>query len=148
MADHEKRLPSGGTKARSVAAAFEAYEQAVEVGLIQLAPSTAVTVSAARSSRHGIGGAAWMAGSSARIRLSQLQPGRTSSGSTPQCARRVGGIGVDPAMRDGAQPVPRPCPQSGALHGRATPVPRRRLDPGRTLVTEPVCPGHRRCEEG
>ncbi len=47
VADHEKRLPSGGTKARSVAAAFEAYEQAVEVGLIQLAPSTAVTVRSA-----------------------------------------------------------------------------------------------------
>lgn len=49
VADHEKRLPSGGTNARSVAAAFQLYLQAVDSGLIELAPTTVVTTrSAAR----------------------------------------------------------------------------------------------------
>ncbi|MCL2394502.1 MAG: hypothetical protein FWC87_07415, partial [Acidimicrobiaceae bacterium] len=43
VADHEKRLPSGGTRARSVRAAFQLYLQAVDVGLIELAPATVVT---------------------------------------------------------------------------------------------------------
>jgi integrase len=47
VADHEKRLPSGGTNARSVAAAFEQYLQAVESGVIELSPSTVVTVRSA-----------------------------------------------------------------------------------------------------
>jgi hypothetical protein len=34
VADHERRLPTGGTRARSVKAAFQIYEQAVESGLI------------------------------------------------------------------------------------------------------------------
>jgi integrase len=47
VADHERRLPSGGTRARSVKAALQVYEQAVEAGLIELAPKTFAT---ARSS--------------------------------------------------------------------------------------------------
>ncbi len=47
VADHEKRLPSGGTNARSVAAAFQLYLQAVDSGLIELAPTTAVTTRSA-----------------------------------------------------------------------------------------------------
>jgi integrase len=47
VADHERRLPSGGTRARSVKAAFQLYEQAVESGLIELAPSTLSTVRSA-----------------------------------------------------------------------------------------------------
>jgi integrase len=47
VADHEKRLPSGGTNARSVAAAFQQYLQAIDAGLIELAPSTVVTVRSA-----------------------------------------------------------------------------------------------------
>lgn len=47
MADHEKRLPTGGTNARSVAAAFQLYQQAVDAGLIELAPSTVATVRSA-----------------------------------------------------------------------------------------------------
>ncbi len=43
VADHEKRLPRGGTNARSVAAAFQLYLQAVDSGLVELAPTTAVT---------------------------------------------------------------------------------------------------------
>jgi integrase len=43
VADHEKRLPSGGTNARSVRAAFQLYLQAVDSGLIELAPATVVT---------------------------------------------------------------------------------------------------------
>jgi integrase len=43
VADHEKRLPSGGTSARSVRAAFQLYLQAVDSGLIELAPATVVT---------------------------------------------------------------------------------------------------------
>jgi integrase len=47
VADHEKRLPSGGTSARSVAASFQQYLQAVEAGVIELAPRTVVTVRSA-----------------------------------------------------------------------------------------------------
>ncbi len=43
VADQEKRLPSGGTNARSVRAAFQLYLQAVDSGLIELAPATVVT---------------------------------------------------------------------------------------------------------
>lgn len=46
VADHEKRLPAG-TNARSVAAAFKLYRQAVDAGLIELAPSTILTVRSA-----------------------------------------------------------------------------------------------------
>jgi hypothetical protein len=47
VADHEKRLPSGGTSARSVQAAFQLYQRAVEAGLVELAPRTKVTVRSA-----------------------------------------------------------------------------------------------------
>ena len=47
VADHEKRLPTGGTNARSVAAVFQLYQQAIDQGLIELAPSTVVTVRSA-----------------------------------------------------------------------------------------------------
>jgi integrase len=47
VADHEKRLPVGGTNARSVAAVFQLYRQAVDAGLIELAPSTIATVRSA-----------------------------------------------------------------------------------------------------
>ena len=138
VADHEKRLPSGGTKARSVAAAFEAYEQAVEVGLIQLAPSTAVTV---RSAHRVMASVELLDGrSSARIRLSQLQPGRTSSGSTPQCARRVAGSAW---IRRCATVLSRSLDlaRKARRSSTPTPVPRRHLDPGRTFVTKPFAPG-------
>ena len=47
VADHEKRLPSGGTTARSVRAAFQLYSQAVDAGLVELAPRTRVTTRSA-----------------------------------------------------------------------------------------------------
>ncbi len=47
VADHEKRLPTGGTNARSVAAVFQLYRLAVDAGLIELAPSTIATVRSA-----------------------------------------------------------------------------------------------------
>ncbi len=47
VADHEKRLATGGTNARSVAAVFQLYRQAVDAGLIELAPSTIATVRSA-----------------------------------------------------------------------------------------------------
>ncbi len=47
VADHEKRLPTGGTNARTVAAAFQLYQQAIDAGLVELAPSTVVTVRSA-----------------------------------------------------------------------------------------------------
>jgi integrase len=47
VADHEKRLPTGVTNARSVRAAFQLYQQAVDVGLVELAPRTRVTVRSA-----------------------------------------------------------------------------------------------------
>jgi integrase len=50
VADHEKRLSTGGTRARSVRAAFALYLNAVETGAIELAPATLVTSrSAART---------------------------------------------------------------------------------------------------
>jgi hypothetical protein len=42
VADHEKRLPSGGTSARSVQAAIQLYMRGIQAGLIDLAPSTVV----------------------------------------------------------------------------------------------------------
>lgn len=47
VADHEKRLPIGGTNARSVAAVFQLYRQAIEAGPVELAPKTVVTVRSA-----------------------------------------------------------------------------------------------------
>jgi integrase len=47
VADHEKRLPTGGTKARSIRAAFQLYQQAIDAGLVELAPRTRVTVRSA-----------------------------------------------------------------------------------------------------
>jgi integrase len=47
VADHERRLPRGGTSARSVRAAFQLYLQSVESGLIELAPRTVVTTRSA-----------------------------------------------------------------------------------------------------
>ena len=47
VADHESRLPLGGSSARSVRAAFQLYQQAVDAGLIELSPSTRVTVRSA-----------------------------------------------------------------------------------------------------
>lgn len=47
VADHEKRLTTGGTSARSVDAVFQLYQQAVGSGLIELAPSTVITVRSA-----------------------------------------------------------------------------------------------------
>lgn len=47
VADHEKRLPPKGTSARSVAAVFQAYQQAIDSGLVELAPSTRMTVRSA-----------------------------------------------------------------------------------------------------
>jgi len=41
--DHEQRLPSGGTNARTVSAVFHLYLQAVDSGLVELAPATVVT---------------------------------------------------------------------------------------------------------
>ena len=43
VAGHENRLVIGGTKARSVDAVFELYQQAIQAGTIELAPSTAMT---------------------------------------------------------------------------------------------------------
>ncbi|HET6874580.1 MAG TPA: tyrosine-type recombinase/integrase [Acidimicrobiales bacterium] len=44
VADHERRLTTGGTKARSVGAALQLYQAATESGQIELAPSTVLTV--------------------------------------------------------------------------------------------------------
>ncbi|MGQ0431271.1 MAG: site-specific integrase [Microthrixaceae bacterium] len=43
VAGHENRLVIGGTKARSVDAVFSLYQQAIQAGTIELAPSTAMT---------------------------------------------------------------------------------------------------------
>ena len=43
VADHERRLPTSGTRVRSVEAAFELYLGAVEAGVVELAPKTLVT---------------------------------------------------------------------------------------------------------
>ena len=49
VADCEKRLPSGGTSARSVRAALDLYLAAAETGQIELAPRTVVTTRSAAS---------------------------------------------------------------------------------------------------
>jgi integrase len=43
VADHQKRLPSGGTNARSVAAALELYQETAESGSLELSPRTITT---------------------------------------------------------------------------------------------------------
>jgi integrase len=43
VAGHERRLPSGGTNARSVAAALELYQTTAESGSLELAPRTVTT---------------------------------------------------------------------------------------------------------
>jgi integrase len=47
VADHEKRLPSGGTNAKSVKAALALYQQAAEGGSLELAPKTLTTTRSA-----------------------------------------------------------------------------------------------------
>ncbi|MGH9026985.1 MAG: site-specific integrase [Acidimicrobiia bacterium] len=47
VADPEKRLPTGGTNARSVAEVFQLYRRAIDAGLIELAPSTIATIRSA-----------------------------------------------------------------------------------------------------
>jgi hypothetical protein len=43
MADHHKRLPSGGTIARSVAEAMACHQEAAEGGSLELAPKMVTT---------------------------------------------------------------------------------------------------------
>ena len=45
VADRERRLPTGGTSARSVRAALELHLSAAESGAIELAPRTLLTAS-------------------------------------------------------------------------------------------------------
>jgi integrase len=47
VADHEKRLPTPRSSPRSVRAAFDQYIQAIEVGVIEMAPRSLVTVRSA-----------------------------------------------------------------------------------------------------
>ena len=52
VADHERRLPSGGTRAHSVGAALDQYLEAIAHGLIELAPSTVLTSRSAIRTRQ------------------------------------------------------------------------------------------------
>jgi integrase len=54
VADHEKRLPSGGTNARSVRAAFQLYLRAIDAGLVELAPRTRVTTRSAANTMGSV----------------------------------------------------------------------------------------------
>ncbi len=47
VADHERRLPTGGTSVRSVRAALELYQQTAEGGSLELAPKTLATTRSA-----------------------------------------------------------------------------------------------------
>jgi integrase len=47
VADHEKRLPTGGTSVRSVKAALDLYQQTAEGGSLELAPRTLTTTRSA-----------------------------------------------------------------------------------------------------
>jgi len=47
VADHERRLPSGGTSVRSVKAALDLYQQTAESGSLELAPRTLTTTRSA-----------------------------------------------------------------------------------------------------
>ncbi len=83
VADHEKRLPAG-TNARSVGAVFQLYLQAVDAGLIELAPSTVSTV---RSAIRVMAAVELPDGRQfGSIRLAGSR-GRTSSSSTAPCDR-------------------------------------------------------------
>ncbi len=101
VTDHEKRLPSGGTNARSVRAAFQLYLQAVDSGRIELAPATVVT---SRSAAKRMCSTELADGRTfGDIRLSRLT-GATSSLCTRRCERAVtarpGCAGVPPCSRE------------------------------------------------
>ncbi len=70
VADHEKRLPSVGTSARSVRAAFDLYIATIEKGLIEMAPRGLLTV---RSAANTLSSAVLPDGREfGRLRLSRL----------------------------------------------------------------------------
>ena len=54
VADHEKRLPTGGTSARSVRAALDLYLDAADTGLIELALRTVLTTRSAANTMCAI----------------------------------------------------------------------------------------------
>lgn len=54
VADNEKRLPTGGTSARSVRAALDLYLDAADSGLIELAPRTILTTRSAANTMCAI----------------------------------------------------------------------------------------------
>jgi hypothetical protein len=74
VADHEKRLPSSGTSARSVRAAFQLYLQAIEAGLVEWsrAAGRAPTVASARISNRTSGGC-WASSSTVRSRAAKTE---------------------------------------------------------------------------
>jgi hypothetical protein len=74
VADHEKRLPTGGSRARSVTAAFQLYLQAVDAGLVELAPRTRVTV---RSATNTMSASFWPMVGSSEISASPGLRGKT-----------------------------------------------------------------------
>ena len=54
VADHDRRVPRPGTRARTVRAALDAYVSDVEAGVIELAPKTLVTTRSARNTMCAI----------------------------------------------------------------------------------------------
>ncbi|MGH9072737.1 MAG: site-specific integrase [Acidimicrobiales bacterium] len=98
VADHERRLPTGGTNARSVRAAFQLYQQAIDSGLVELAPKTVATV---RSAAKVMGAMALLDGRAfGDIRLSrltwqdieQLYAAMRAAGRSPATVRRCATI--------------------------------------------------------
>jgi hypothetical protein len=110
VADHEKRLPAG-TNARSVGAVFKLYQQAIDAGLIELAPSTVLTVRSASK----VMAAVELAGRPA-VRRHPAEPAdvaghraslRGDAGTRPQ-------LGLRPPVRDRPRPRARPRAQARA----------------------------------
>ena len=54
VASHERRLPTVGTSARSVRAAFDLYVATIESGLMEMAPRGLVTVRSAVNTMSSI----------------------------------------------------------------------------------------------
>jgi integrase len=89
IADHERRLPTGGTKVRSVKQAFQHYLQAVDGGTIELAPRTIVT---SRSAMNTMSNTVLPNGS----RFGDIRLGRLSWEDVEQCFAAMRATGRSP----------------------------------------------------
>ena len=107
VADNEKRLPTGGTSARSVRAALDLYLEAADTGLIELAPRTILTTRSAANTMCAIA----------------LRGGRQFGQSASQGTANVSGIEL-------LAPLAVRCPTPASV-GAGSVIVRRRPRPAR-----------------